>query len=69
MPYPSRTTLVGPSSQAFLVRIKDGISEHAVVANNPWDGSALLWALADRKPLFPHLDAAHSPQRSCPPGT
>jgi hypothetical protein len=26
-----------------------------MVANNPWDGSALLWALADRRVLFPHL--------------
>jgi len=60
---PEPYNLAGPSGQAFLVRIKDRIPEHAVVANNPWDGSALLWALAGRKPLFPHFDAALSPQQ------
>jgi hypothetical protein len=28
------------------------------VAGNPWDGSALLWALDDRKTVFVHLDIA-----------
>jgi hypothetical protein len=47
--------LVDPSKEAFYDKIQREIPDDAVVANNPWDGSALIWALIDRKPLFPHL--------------
>jgi hypothetical protein len=47
--------LVDPAEQAFFAHIKKEIPVDAVVADNPWDGSALLWALADRHVLFPHL--------------
>ena len=55
--------LAGPNDRAFYVRIKDRIPEHAVVANNPWDGSGMLWALADRRPLFPHFNTVISDQQ------
>jgi hypothetical protein len=48
-------TLANQRLQAFFTRVRDQIPEGAVVANNPWDGSGLLWALADRKTLFPHF--------------
>jgi hypothetical protein len=35
-----------------------------VVADDPWDGSALLWALADRRTLFPHLGIATSAEQN-----
>jgi hypothetical protein len=47
--------LVDPAEQAFFEHVKDDIPPDEMVANNPWDGSALLWALADRRVLFPHL--------------
>jgi hypothetical protein len=47
--------LVDPAEQAFFARVGQIVPEGSVVANNPWDGSALLWALADRRVLFPHL--------------
>ena len=47
--------LVDPAAQAFFARIKNDIPANSVVADNPWDGSSLLWALADRRTLFPHL--------------
>jgi hypothetical protein len=47
--------LVNPDTQAFFEQIKKIIPPDEMVANNPWDGSALLWALADRRVLFPHL--------------
>jgi hypothetical protein len=47
--------LVDPAERDFFERIKSEIPADAVVADNPWDGSAMLWALADRHVLFPHL--------------
>lgn len=61
---PEPYTLASPNEQEFFARIKDRIPENSVVANNPWDGSGLLWALADRRTLFPHFSAAYSPQQT-----
>lgn len=47
--------LVDPAEEAFFAEVKQHTPADAMVANNPWDGSALLWALADRRVLFPHL--------------
>jgi hypothetical protein len=48
--------LVDGRERAFYTKIQHEIPADAVVASNPWDGSALLWALIDRKSLFPHMD-------------
>lgn len=55
--------LADPGQRAFLVRIKERIPEGSVVANNPWDGSGMLWALADRRTLFPHFTAPAGPDQ------
>jgi hypothetical protein len=48
--------LVGPAEMAFFEQqVKKIVPPDVMVANDPWDGSALLWALADRRVLFPHL--------------
>jgi hypothetical protein len=48
--------VVGPAELAFFEQqVEKIVPPDAVVANNPWDGSALLWALANRRVLFPHL--------------
>ncbi|HEX3649710.1 MAG TPA: DUF6541 family protein, partial [Pseudonocardiaceae bacterium] len=47
--------VVDQQEQAFFARVEQIVPPDAVVANNPWDGSALLWALADRRVLFPHM--------------
>lgn len=47
--------VVDRQEQAFFARVKQIVPPETVVANNPWDGSALLWALADRRVLFPHM--------------
>jgi hypothetical protein len=52
---PPGETLADGRLQAFFARVRNEIPEGSVVANNPWDGSGLLWALADRKTLFPHF--------------
>lgn len=56
-------TLADPREQAFYTRIAAKVPHDAVVANNPWDGSALVWALADRQVLFPHMDIAWSSEQ------
>ncbi|SDC75479.1 DUF6541 family protein [Actinokineospora iranica] len=52
---PETATLADAEQREFFARVKDQIPEDAVVANNPWDGSGLLWALADRQTLYPHF--------------
>jgi len=49
-------TVLTQQHREFLDRITTLVPPDAVVAQNPWTGSALLWALADRKVLFPHMD-------------
>jgi hypothetical protein len=47
--------LVTDEMRAFYDRIAERIPPDAVVAGNPFDGSVLLWALADREVLYPHF--------------
>ncbi|HLL68686.1 MAG TPA: DUF6541 family protein [Micromonosporaceae bacterium] len=61
---PDADVLVDPGERQFLTRIRDEVPRGAVIANNPWDGSALVWALAGRKPLFPHLFLVTSRQQA-----
>jgi hypothetical protein len=42
----------------FIERVGDAIPPGSIVAQNPWSGNALLYALAGREVLFPHLDGA-----------
>lgn len=51
---------VDPSERAFFAEVGQHTPPDAMVANNPWDGSALLWALANRRVLFPHLEVTVS---------
>ncbi|HVV23048.1 MAG TPA: DUF6541 family protein, partial [Pseudonocardiaceae bacterium] len=53
--------LVDPAEEAFFAAIKKDIPPDEMVANDPWDGSALLWALADRRVLFPHMGISTTP--------
>jgi hypothetical protein len=55
--------LVDSDERAFYNKIKNEIPENAVVASNPWDGSSLIWALINRKPLYPHLQLTLSPEQ------
>jgi Family of unknown function (DUF6541) len=56
-------TMVDPREQDFYSRLAKDVPADSVIANNPWDGSGLIWALANRKPLFPHLDIAWSDEQ------
>ncbi|GAB3429720.1 DUF6541 family protein [Actinophytocola sediminis] len=56
--------LTTPDMREFFEQIKDEIPEDALVAGNPFNGSAMLWALADREVLFPHFRGEHSPEQT-----
>lgn len=49
---------------AFYEQVKREVPPHAVIANNPEDGSPLLWAVERRHVLLPHLTANLSPDRA-----
>ncbi|GHF63916.1 hypothetical protein FHX82_003125 [Amycolatopsis bartoniae] len=56
--------LVDDRERAFFARIKNEIPADARVAGNPWDGSILLWALADRQVLVPQFGVPETPDRT-----
>jgi hypothetical protein len=60
---PPAGVLVTPDMREFYERIDDELPEDALVAGNPFNGSAMLWALADREVLFPHFRGEHSPEQ------
>ncbi|MFC8410540.1 DUF6541 family protein [Arthrobacter sp. NPDC057259] len=45
----------------LLRRISTSVPPDAVIADNPWNGSSLAYAIADRKVLIHHLFSALSP--------
>jgi hypothetical protein len=49
--------------RAFYDRVAEQIPADAVVLGNPFDGSVMLWALADRKVLYSHLLKEESPEQ------
>lgn len=55
--------LVGPEQARFLREAGDLLPSDAVVAQNPWAGTAMLWPLTDRQVLFPHLTGVWSPDQ------
>jgi hypothetical protein len=55
-PGPAQSSLLTPQQREFFTRVSTLVPADAVVAQNPWTGSALLWALTGREVLFPHMD-------------
>jgi uncharacterized protein DUF6541 len=54
-PHRPGSVLVTKQMQAFYAKIAKEIPPDAVVAGNPFEGSAMLWALENRKVLYPHF--------------
>ncbi len=53
--------LLAPGQTEFLLRAGQMLPPDAVVAQNPFTGNALLYALTDRRVLFPHLQGVWTP--------
>ncbi|APU12233.1 MULTISPECIES: DUF6541 family protein [Actinoalloteichus] len=47
--------LVNAEERRFFEEVAAIVPSDATVANQPWDGSALLWATEGRRVLYPHL--------------
>lgn len=47
--------LLDRDEYALLERLPEALPADAVVVGNPWNGSALSWALGGRRALFPHI--------------
>jgi len=54
-PQRPNAVLLTDQMRDFYDKIAKEIPPDAVVAGNPFEGSSLLWALEDRKVLFPHF--------------
>ncbi|GAA1872566.1 hypothetical protein GCM10009836_61870 [Pseudonocardia ailaonensis] len=55
--------LVDTEERAFYLRAASSVPADAVVAQNPWSGSALFEALTGKQVLFPHLAGAWTPDQ------
>jgi hypothetical protein len=56
--------LAGPAEQRLFERLRDVVPAGAVIAGNPWNGSALAEAVSGREVLFPHLSGAWGSERT-----
>ncbi|TDQ05004.1 DUF6541 family protein [Labedaea rhizosphaerae] len=51
----SNGSIVDQQELPFFAEVAKVVPPGVVIANDPWDGSALLYALHDRQVLFPHM--------------
>lgn len=51
-----QNTLVDDAEETFLPKLAAAVPGDAVVANNPWDGSAMMLATTRHKALFQHVE-------------
>ncbi|WP_438855338.1 DUF6541 family protein [Agromyces sp. M3QZ16-3] len=51
---------VNPDELALFRDVADLVPEDAVIAGNPWNGSALVYAYTGRRALFPHVGGAYT---------
>ncbi|WP_439662574.1 DUF6541 family protein [Lentzea sp. HUAS TT2] len=61
---PEEGVLVDQNELAFLDELEKVLPSDAVVANNPWDGSAIMLADIRRKALFRHADTKWSDEQT-----
>ncbi|WP_400994031.1 DUF6541 family protein [Agromyces sp. GXQ0307] len=54
-----RSSMLSSDEVALLGRVPDLVPEDAVVAGNPWNGSALVYAYTGRRTVFPHVGGAY----------
>ncbi|WP_022901546.1 DUF6541 family protein [Humibacter albus] len=53
--------LLSSDERALIDRVPNEVPKDAVVAGDPWTGASLVWALADRRTLAPHIYGARTP--------
>ncbi|MBE7699537.1 hypothetical protein H9623_04345 [Oerskovia sp. Sa1BUA8] len=60
----SSVGLLDADEQALLDEVDEIVPEGVRIAGNPWNGSALVWALAEREAVFPHLNMSFDVPRA-----
>jgi len=56
-----KSILLSTDERALIERLPKEVPAGAVVAGDPWTGTALAWALADRRVIAPHVYASRPP--------
>lgn len=59
----SSVRLVDEHEYRLMDELPEIVPEGVVVVGNPWDGSAMSWALGEREALFPHMGDVVEPDR------
>ena len=54
--------LLSPDERALIERLSDHVPAGETLANNPWNGGALAYALADYPVLVPHTGGTYDPR-------
>lgn len=75
--YPDEAPLLSEDEAALLERLPSEVGEDEVIAGNPWTGTSLAYAFADRRVLMPHIlmdfsadeDLINKELRNAAPGT
>lgn len=62
--FDAQSGMLTPDERALLERVPDHVPPGSVIADNPWNGSSLAYAYADRRVLTAHLFAGKDPDRS-----
>ncbi|WP_457950671.1 DUF6541 family protein [Pseudarthrobacter sp. alpha12b] len=62
--FDARSHLLNPDEKTLLLRVPDHVPADAVIADNPWNGSSLVYAYTGRKVLTAHLFSGKDPTRS-----
>jgi hypothetical protein len=52
---------VNPDELELFGDVDRLVPQDAVIAGNPWNGSALVYAYTGRRALFPHVGGAYTP--------
>jgi hypothetical protein len=56
------SALLNSDERSLIARAESEIPRDAVVVGDPWTGTDLIWALADRRALVPHIYVSHTPE-------
>lgn len=57
-----KSQLLSPDERTLLERLPETVPEGETLANNPWNGGALAYAIADYPVLVPHTGGTYDPR-------
>lgn len=57
----AKSRLLSTDEKALIQRLPSEVPSSAVIAGDPWTGTSMAWALADRRVIAPHIYAGRTP--------